>query len=391
MCLNRKDHTLIDQPSFSLSHKLDLNFNICCYEDYSPNLCNITTDDELNIMHFNVRGLLNKQLELHDLMTNCGGRTIHVACLNETWLTDTNKSHVSLKGYTYTGKEQVNKKGGGVGFLISDKLKFRRRDDLIEQMKTFEFAVIELKLCKETLLIVSIYRPPNTPISAFVEEYSLCWKSLNSFAGNVIICMDQNLDLLKSDCHRQTEAFVDLNLECELYPCIMQPTHITKTSATLIDNIFVNSKLHDLSTASIMIHDMSDHLPCIVSLSNMYPLMNERNHKEIRNIPNQNLIKIKQSLEETDWSEIIDMTSTNSAFISFSNIVERLVEKNTETRQVNQNKIKPYRSWLGPSIRKCMTKCQRLYKRTLSQNASINNHMAYKEYRNVLIRVLIMY
>ena len=53
--------------------------------------------------------------------------------------------------------------------------------------------------------------------------------------------MDHNLDLLKYSKHHPSHNFVLLNENISLIPSITQPTCITSSSATLIDNIFVNS------------------------------------------------------------------------------------------------------------------------------------------------------
>ena len=59
---------------------------------------------------------------------------------------------------------------------------------------------------------------------------------------NVVIGLDHNLDFLKSAVHKNTCRFIDLNLEQELVPTITRPSHITKSTATLIDNILVSQK-----------------------------------------------------------------------------------------------------------------------------------------------------
>ena len=55
----------------------------------------------------------------------------------------------------------------------------------------------------------------------------------------LIIGMDHNLDLIKSDKHRPTKEFIEVNLENELIPTITKPTRITRNTATLIDNIII--------------------------------------------------------------------------------------------------------------------------------------------------------
>ena len=62
-----------------------------------------TADDELNILNYNVRGLLNKQKELGDLLSNCSGKEIHIATINETWVKQNNSHRIAVQGYKYVG------------------------------------------------------------------------------------------------------------------------------------------------------------------------------------------------------------------------------------------------------------------------------------------------
>ena len=49
-------------------------------------------------------------------------------------------------------------------------------------------------------------------------------------------------------------------------PTITCPTRIVQTSATLIDNIFVSSKLYQSFDSAIILSNISDHLPSLVLL-----------------------------------------------------------------------------------------------------------------------------
>ena len=91
---------------------------------------------------------------------------------------------------------------------------------------------------------------------------------------NVILGMDHNLDLLKTNTHADTQKFLDINFEGDIYPCIKGPTKITKTSTALIDNIFINKESHKSFDACFLVHNISDHLPCIV---NVHDFKNDNN------------------------------------------------------------------------------------------------------------------
>jgi exonuclease III len=78
------------------------------------------------VAHINVRSLAPKIAEI--------GRFSHrhnldVVALQETWLVP--DQVVATDGYTWVGKGRVGGHGGGVGFLISDRVVFRERPDLL--------------------------------------------------------------------------------------------------------------------------------------------------------------------------------------------------------------------------------------------------------------------
>ena len=234
------------------------------------------------------------------------------------------------------------------------------------------------------MTLVSLYRPPNGSVSKFLHDYENLLTWLAKRKGSVIIGCDHNLDLLKLESHCCTENFVDLCLEYELFPCIMKPTRITKNSATLIDNIFVNVALHDKIMSSIMINDMSDHLPCRIVIDDMFPLRNKVITKEIRVIKKENTDKIIHDLNSVNWEcKLQSMTSIN-AFEYFNDLLVDSVNKNLPIKKVNTNKIKPSRPWLSQALQKCISKSKKLYAKTLSQNSVTADHENYINYRNIL-------
>ena len=79
--------------------------------------------------------------------------------------------------------------------------------------------------------------------------------------------MDHNLDLLKQSTHRKTQEFVECLLDRLLLPVIMKPTRISKSSATLLDNIIISEKLQSSYSCNIILSDLSDHLPCYVEIN----------------------------------------------------------------------------------------------------------------------------
>ena len=226
----------------------------------------------LNIIQLNIRGLLSKQSQVNELINRLEkSLDLHALVLCETWLTPETKNLLKVNDYSYTGTERIGKKGGGVGFLIKNNIICRERTDLKIEAEHMEHCIVELKCRCKNILLVSIYRPPNTSVSDFIKEYDLLLNKLNNIKDyDIVVGMDHNLDFLKSNNHRITQKFIELNLDLNFLPCITRPTRITKSTATLIDNIFISQNLHGRQDSLILIEDLSDHLPSLITLSGQY-------------------------------------------------------------------------------------------------------------------------
>ena len=216
----------------------------CDYVDHSP-FDNDSYANDLNVIHWNIRGLSGKVDSLKYFLENETNRSVDVVSLNETWLTKESEKYCSFPNYELINKPRENKRGGGVGFLIHTDLPYRRRLDLENDSLTLERAIIELK-CKSKLLVCNIYRPLNSNVQTFLSEYdNIIRKIKNEKYANLIVCLDHNLDLLKHDKHAPTRKFIELTTDLKLLPTITRPTRITHKSAYLIDNIMISERTTD--------------------------------------------------------------------------------------------------------------------------------------------------
>ena len=153
--------------------------------------------------------------------------------------------------------------------MISDNLKYRSRPDLEHKTNILEHCVVELKLGNKNILCSSCYHALNTDVDLFLAEYATLLNNLKESKSKIVMGMDHNLDLLKFSKHRPTSDFVLLNENISLIPSITRPTRITNSSATLIDNIFVNSDFVRSLKSQIIINDISDHLPVCIVIENV--------------------------------------------------------------------------------------------------------------------------
>ena len=163
----------------------------------------------------------------------------------------------------------------------------------------FEHTIVELKTDTNNILLVSGYRPSNSNTKEFLKDYRNAikmWQKLKHH--ELIVGLDNNLDFLKSDKHPQTQTFLEFNLD--LKPTITRPTRITQESATLIDNVFVSRKLQYNYSSSIVINDISDHMPSLVILRNQRKCKKEPIKIQTREI-NKKITELKDKIKHIDW------------------------------------------------------------------------------------------
>ena len=200
---------------------------------------------------------------------------------------------------------------------------------------------------------------------------------------------DFNIDLLNNSRYNNySQMFLNGLFTHGFYPTILRPTRITDTSATLIDNIFVN--VHDDRLGSgIWLADISDHLPVYVTL----PYENKSfvapiNVIQKRIYSEENMDKFKNHIREIDWSPVYNAIGTDSKFDVFSQVISELHDMYFPLKTVRimkpKNLIKP---WITPSILNSIKKKNNLYKHYI-RSRSPTLKQRYVQYKNKLVSLL---
>ena len=133
--------------------------------------------------------------------------------------------------------------------------------------------------------------------------------------------------MLKCHIHKSTQTFLEINLKNNILPCITRPTHITKTVATLIDNIFVSNTLHTNIESGIIITDVSDHLPSICLLKQTKHVCKEPLKFKTRHMTDNKINKIKDILSQPIWhNNILNELDPNKAFIKLTTTIHQAID-----------------------------------------------------------------
>ena len=238
MCFSNVDTTLYDSllsPLEQTNTDNSLWIDKCDYID--PHNCSNLNPDgyNLTILQLNIRSLLAHQAALKLLLNLLDKKKskVDAVLLCETFLTKHTNQLVNIPGYVLINKNRTNSRGGGVAILLKDNIPYKKWDDITTMIeKEVESVYAEITCRNGTkLLLGSLYRAPNTNGKLFSEHVDEVLSRIKSKTPNmdIVLGMDHNHDLLKSDTHQQTEEFLDLMVNSEMWPTITRPTRITQT------------------------------------------------------------------------------------------------------------------------------------------------------------------
>ena len=182
--------------------------------------------------------------------------------------------------------------------------------------------------------------------------------------------MDHNLDLLKCHIHQNTQLLIDIMTKNNMHPTITRPMCITNTSATLIDNVFIDDKSFQSFDSCILLEDISDHLPVLTLLKQMKILDRRPIEFNSRVLTEEKSNLIRDALHTVDYIEELNNTVVNTNFNRFVQIIN---EKMDEVAPVKLIRISDRRHfvepWMTTGIEESSKKCKELYKITLQKDA----------------------
>ena len=129
-----------------------------------------------------------------------------------------------------------------------------------------------------------------------------------------VILGDFNINLLNSDSHRPTEDFVNNMYTYFMNPQIIQPTRITDHTATLIDNVFLNSIEYNTMSGNILT-DIANHLPNFLIINRIGVLKKENIYK--RNYTKTSQERIVNEVQTINWDNLLlDCNNPSDIFYS---------------------------------------------------------------------------
>ena len=320
-----------------------------------------------------------------------------IIVLTETWTKPEMENWVDIPGYSKIIKSRIGMKGGGVALFLNNNLDicWNIRPDLSlrdsREMESLFIQIKQTKLSTKDIIVGVIYRPPNTDFEVFYNNFSEILTKIGLEKRPTYLLGDFNIDLLKYGNELRTQKFINLLLSNGFYPRIDRPTRLTDTSATLIDQIFVNVHTDNIISGPWLV-DIADHLPVYITLP-YEPQVKTYKFEHItkrRYVP-EKLLASKNELSKTDWFSVSTEVDVNNKFNKFISIFENLHNKYFPIVRIKLKTNTVFKPWITHAIKNSVKKKNNLYKIYIREKSSDLRNAKfekYKKYKNKLTKII---
>jgi hypothetical protein len=128
-----------------------------------------------------------------------------------------------------------------------------------------------------------------------------------------------------------------------LYPLITRPTRITKSSATLIDNIFTN-EYRNVDKSGILISDVSDHLPIFFVCKYDVKFENCKNkYMYKRQLDEESINKFINDVSNVSWETVEQIKDPSIAYDKLIDTISSLYKKHCPVKKKRKKRKKEKR------------------------------------------------
>lgn len=351
-------------------------------------------DKKLSFLNANIRSM-SKNLTNFEQFRQSINHSFSIISLTETWLKNTNVKLYNIDGYNHEYNIRVKKIGGGVSLFVSKYLLYRTRKDIIlpSQYNCIAIEVLAENInIDRNIIVISMYRPPNTSVKDFNLELNDILKKLDKEKKVVCVMGDYNINTLNEIQHlygTHTTNFSNLFLRYGYFKMINTPTRTikspTKNQNSLIDNIYTNYHINISCKSGVITTDFSDHYSMFLTLSDI-DISKKENYVIRRSFCDKNISKFGSCLDKINWNNIYSYNDVQNSFSDFHRTFLNTFNKcfpSKSTKITYTNRIE----WMTSSLSKSIKK-----KNDMFQNCKIYptalNISEYKCYKNRLTTIL---
>ncbi len=335
---------------------------------------------QLSMFHLNCCSLPNKIAEIQSTIGSLNVKFTFIS-FTETWLNANNVELYSncFPGYSHYHFCREHKKGGSISIYVDNSVSVM--DQILAETVNFEHLTLKLSIGSSNTVVSTIYRPPNTSLADFNNEFSSFVTNLQTNnKTDIVLIGDFNVNLLQYN-DNNVRTFLNTAYSNNLCPLITLPSRLGMKSATLIDNIFTSFAA---SRSGLLYSNISDHFPIFATLNVRANLARE--YSVCRPLSQGKINALLQDLSKINWETILlDDANVDTTYDIFR--VKLLSLINYHMPIVRKSHKRHFKQpWMSEALSNSCNKKNRLYKNFIKGLISKDEYITYKNHLSILIK-----
>ena len=217
-----------------------------------PHLLFHTIPTDISIIHLNIGGIHRKMPDIqHDDILKLSD----IICLNETHRAEhdpLNPQMMNIMQDVSVFRCDRNHSGGGVALIVNNKL------NPIYITVDLSIELVAVKICALTeMIIISVYRPPATPICQFTYKMTHIAKQFANMPTCILGDINEDIALTSEKQCCSTLKFHEFT---------QMVTKPTRDSGTLLDHVYVTSKVSITTDENDCYYSDHDYVLCSIHI-----------------------------------------------------------------------------------------------------------------------------
>ena len=337
------------------------------------------------VLHLNTRSLTKNHDKIEELLNELNFFP-EIISISETKLNPQKTININICNYDFIHNDSPTN-AGGVGLYVKNGLKYSIRNDLNLHLPYCEDIWIEVKSTKQSLILSTIYRHPNSVVANFQDKLCDILLKLENNKTSNVINGDFNINLLNTK-NNKVKNYTNMLTSVGCNSLINSPTRYSSNcTPSLLDHIYTNiSNLR--KTSGICLYDISHHLPTFLNIDNFqHSIKNKTVYR--RSMKHFNLehfiADLQEHLQNIDVANPISNVNNDSK--QLISAFEFLLNKHSPLQPLSrQEKRLNEKPWISKCILKSIRTKNKLFRSHYRSN-DLNKKLFYKKYLNKLTHI----
>ena len=322
-----------------------------------------------NFLHLNINSINGKLFEIHSLLDL---NLFDIIFLQETKLGPEDSDHfLQHKEYSFLRRDR-DVHGGGIIIYIKKSLTVVF--SYIDPSSKFEFILFSILINNKKINFIYGYNPQYKLSKNFLDRLNTLIIENNFNKSNTFILGDFNQDLFTAHGKKLLSLMKTLNF----LSVVSEPTRVTESSATLIDNIFTNS-ISLIDRVSTVDCPFSDHKFVFCSLNLKSPKINKCLITS-RCLDNRKIEIFREKLSLVSFTFLDSVVDVNDKWFALRNCLTKLLDEVAPAKPV---KIKLNNlAWFDGELKQLFNLRDKLFSKALKNDKSRAGPL-WSEFRNM--------